>query len=141
MMKAPASAIPKLLFLSCRSVRASGARPDSEVTVTAQRSPSLESKTPVSMTTLTGEQMNAAGIDTPGAIATRMPNVEMDYAPDGLRITMRGVSNADTTEKGDPSAAFLLDGIYIARPQAQNLSFYDGTRGSAARPTGHAVRP
>jgi iron complex outermembrane receptor protein len=69
--------------------------------------------------------LNAAGLDTPAAIATRIPNVELDYATDGLRITMRGVSNADTTEKGDPSAAFLLDGIYIARPQAQNLSFYD----------------
>ena len=126
MMKAPASATPKLLFLSLSLMFAQAARAQiQEVTVTAQRSPSLESKTPVSMTTLTAEQMNAAGIDTPGAIAARVPNVEMDYAPDGLRITMRGVSNADTTEKGDPSAAFLLDGIYIARPQIQNLSFYD----------------
>jgi len=63
-------------------------------------------------------------IDSPSGTRA-LPNVELDNLADGLRITMRGVSNADTTEKGDPSAAFLLDGIYIARPQIQNLSFYD----------------
>ena len=96
-----------------------------EVTVTAQRAPSLESKTPVAMSALSAEQLAAAGIDNPAGLAARLPNVELDNAADGLRITIRGVSNADTTEKGDPSAAFLLDGIYIARPQIQNLSFYD----------------
>ncbi|WP_373996633.1 TonB-dependent receptor [Duganella sp. 1224] len=96
-----------------------------EVTVTAQRAPSLESRTPVAMTTLSAAQMIEDGIDNPAALGARLPNVELDNAADGLRITIRGVSNADTTEKGDPSAAFLLDGVYIARPQIQNLSFYD----------------
>lgn len=96
-----------------------------EVTVTAQRTPSPESRTPVAMSVLSAEQLTNAGVDQPGALSTRLPNVELDNAADGLRITIRGVSNADTTEKGDPSAAFMLDGIYIARPQIQNLSFYD----------------
>nr|WP_315249139.1 TonB-dependent receptor [uncultured Duganella sp.] len=126
MMKAPAPATPKLLMLSLSLMLAGTARAQiPEVMVTAQRSPSLESRTPVAMTTLSAEQLNQAGIDSPAAIGARLPNVELDNAADGLRITMRGVSNADTTEKGDPSAAFLLDGIYIARPQIQNLGFYD----------------
>jgi iron complex outermembrane receptor protein len=125
MMKAPASAIPKLLFLSCRCVRASGARPDSG-------------------SDGDGTTLAIAGIENAGvhdhahgrAVERRRPRYARRHRhphpqrgaglrTDGLRITMRGVSNADTTEKGDPSAAFLLDGIYIARPQAQNLSFYD----------------
>ncbi|SDF76901.1 MULTISPECIES: TonB-dependent receptor [unclassified Duganella] len=128
MVKATAPAAPKLLVLSLSlSLMLTGTvhAQLKEVVVTAQRSPSLESRTPVSMTTLSAEQLNEAGIDSPAAIGARLPNVELDNAADGLRITMRGVSNADTTEKGDPSAAFLLDGIYIARPQIQNLSFYD----------------
>lgn len=96
-----------------------------EVLVTAQRTPSVESKTPVSLTVLGGEQLIETGLDTPGDIGARVPNVEFDNATDGLRITMRGVSSSDTTGKGDPSAAFMLDGVYIARPQIQNLSFYD----------------
>ncbi|MHA4871699.1 TonB-dependent receptor [Duganella sp. PWIR1] len=126
MMTAPPSATPKLLLLSLSLLFAASARAQiQEVTVTAQRAPSLESKTPVSMSTLSAAQLTNAGIDSPADIGARLPNVELDNAPDGLRITMRGVSSADTTEKGDPSAAFLLDGIYIARPQIQNLSFYD----------------
>jgi iron complex outermembrane receptor protein len=46
----------------------------------------------------------------------------------GLQITIRGVTSSDGTEKGDPSAAFMMDGVYIARQQAQETSFYDISR-------------
>ncbi|WP_229258400.1 TonB-dependent receptor [Duganella rivi] len=125
-MKTTAQARPKLMVIPFSLMIAGTAQAQiQEVTVTAQRAPSLESKTPVSMSTLSADALTKAGIDTPGDIGARLPNVEVDNTPDGMRITMRGVSNNDATEKGDPSAAFLLDGIYIARPQIQNLSFYD----------------
>jgi iron complex outermembrane receptor protein len=126
MIKATAPSAPKLLILPLSLMLAGASHAQiQEVTVTAQRAPSLESKTPVAMTTLSADQLTEAGIDNPAGIGARLPNVELDNAADGLRITIRGISNADTTEKGDPSAAFLMDGIYIARPQIQNLSFYD----------------
>jgi iron complex outermembrane receptor protein len=96
-----------------------------EVLVTAQRTPSLESKTPVAMTALSGQQLVDAGIDRPSDLAARLPDVHLDGAADGLKITIRGVTSGDMTAKGDPSAAFMLDGIYLARPQIQDLSFYD----------------
>ncbi|MET0322127.1 MAG: TonB-dependent receptor [Duganella sp.] len=96
-----------------------------EVLVTAQRTAAPESKTPVSMTVLTAAQLADGGIANPGDLGARIPNVELDNSTDGLRITMRGVSSADTTGKGDPSAAFMLDGVVLARPQSQNLPFYD----------------
>lgn len=96
-----------------------------DVVVTAQRTSSLASKTPVALTALSGEQLQEAGIDNPASLAARLPNVQIDGAASGMRITIRGVSSADTTAKGDPSAAFMLDGIYIARPQNQNVSFFD----------------
>ncbi|MFL6657050.1 MAG: TonB-dependent receptor [Massilia sp.] len=99
--------------------------PIPEVLVTAQRSAAPASKTPVAMSVLSGDQLAAASLSTPADLGARLPSVHLDGAPDGLKITIRGVSNADTTEKGDPSAAFMLDGIYIARPQAQNVSFFD----------------
>jgi len=99
-----------------------------EVLVTAQRIAAPESRTPVAMSVLTAGQLDKLGIDNAAGIGKRLPNVHLDGAPDGLRITIRGVSNSDVTEKGDPSAAFMLDGIYIARPQAQTLSFLDVDR-------------
>ena len=99
-----------------------------EVLVTAQRIATPESQTPVAMSVLTGAQLDKLGIDNAAGIGKRLPNVHLDGAADGLRITIRGVSNSDATEKGDPSAAFMLDGIYIARPQAQTLGFLDVDR-------------
>lgn len=99
-----------------------------EVIVTAQRSSAPASKTPVAMSVLSGRQLDQLAITSPGELGARLPGVHLDAGADGLRITMRGVSNNDTTEKGDPSAAFMLDGIYIARPQAQNVSFFDLAR-------------
>jgi iron complex outermembrane receptor protein len=99
-----------------------------EIIVTAQRSAAPASKTPVSMSVLSGAQLEKAFLGTPAEIGARLPGVHMDGAADGLRITLRGVSNNDSTEKGDPSAAFMLDGIYIARPQIQNVSLYDIAR-------------
>lgn len=99
-----------------------------EVVVTAQRTQSLASKTPVALTAVSGENLRKDGIADPTSLGSRVPNLQMDTADSGLRITIRGVSSQDTTEKGDPSAAFMLDGIYIARPQVQNVSFFDVAR-------------
>ena len=124
-------ATPTLLAFAIAAVFSSTAgaqAPDAplqEIVVTAQRIPAPESRTPVSLTVLTGDQLLAQGLSTPGDLSARLPNVRIDSNFDGLRITMRGVSNTDTTEKGDPSAALMMDGIYIARPQGQNLGFYD----------------
>ncbi|MDN4051975.1 TonB-dependent receptor [Massilia sp. YIM B02763] len=96
-----------------------------EVIVTAQRTATPASKTPVAMSVLDGAQLEKAGLDTPGDIADRLPNTYLQNSYDGLRITIRGISSSDNTEKGDPSAAFMVDGIYIARPQSQNVSFHD----------------
>ena len=99
-----------------------------EVIVTAQRTAAPASKTPVAMSVLTASQLDAGGFDTPGAIAAHLSNTYLENSYDGLRITIRGVSNADVTEKGDPSAAFMVDGVYVARPQSQNATLYDVDR-------------
>ena len=99
-----------------------------EVIVTAQRTAAPESKTPVAMSVLTAADLDKIGADQPGDLAARLPNTYLENSYDGLRITIRGVSNADVTEKGDPSAAFMVDGVYVARPQGQNVALYDVER-------------
>jgi iron complex outermembrane receptor protein len=99
-----------------------------EVIVTAQRTAAPASKTPVAMSVLTAGQLDAGGFDTPGSLGARLPNTYLENSYDGLRFTIRGVSNADVTEKGDPSAAFMVDGVYVARPQSQNVTLYDVDR-------------
>ena len=97
------------------------------IMVTANRTSSMASKTAVALTSLDTESLRNAGVTNPTNLADVTPNLSIDRN-NGLQITIRGVSSSDNTEKGDPSAAFLLDGIYIARPQAQEVSFFDVSR-------------
>ncbi|MCD2519099.1 TonB-dependent receptor [Massilia sp. G4R7] len=99
-----------------------------EVLVTAQRTTSVASRTPVAISVVSGEQLRELGADNPAALGARLPNVHIDQAFSGLRVTIRGISNNDTTDKGDPSAAFMLDGVYIARPAGQTANFLDVDR-------------
>ena len=97
---------------------------EGDIVVTATRTQSLASKTPIALTAIGGEGLRDAGVSNPTQLADLVPNLSIDRG-NGLQITIRGVTSRDGTEKGDPSAAFLLDGIYIARPQAQEVSFFD----------------
>jgi iron complex outermembrane receptor protein len=97
---------------------------DHDIVVTANRVESLASKTAISLTATSAQQLQTQQITDPTRLADLVPNLNIDRA-NGLQITIRGVTSTDGTDKGDPSAAFLLDGIYIARPQAQEVSFFD----------------
>ncbi len=97
---------------------------DGDIVVTATRENTLLSKTPIAITAITGDGLRDAGITNPTQLEESVPNLSI-VRGNGLQITIRGVTSTDGTEKGDPSAAFLLDGIYLARPQAQEVSFFD----------------
>lgn len=101
---------------------------DGDIIVTANRTESLLSKTPVAISAITGEGLREAGITNPTALADQVPNISIDRNSGGLQVTIRGVTSTDVSERGDPSAAFLADGVYIARPQAQEVSFFDIAR-------------
>ena len=98
-----------------------------DIVVTATRFETLASKTPIALTAVSGEGLRTAGITNPTALGDQVPSV-MINRNNGLQITIRGVTSADGTEKGDPSAAFMADGVYIARQQAQEVSFFDISR-------------
>jgi iron complex outermembrane recepter protein len=98
---------------------------DGDIIVTATRSETLLSKTPIAMTAITGEGLRDSGITDARSLNEFVPNLAISENGDSARISIRGVTSTDLTEKGDPSAAFLIDGIYIARPIEVLTSFYD----------------
>jgi len=96
-----------------------------DIVVTATRQETLLSKTPLAITAITNEGLRDAGITDARALNDSVPNLAISENGDSARISIRGVTSTDLTEKGDPSAAFLLDGIYIARPIEVLNSFFD----------------
>lgn len=95
-----------------------------EVIVTANRRAQSLSKTPLAITAVTAEKLGNEGITNTQNLTNILPNVQ--NGPAGFSI--RGVASGDFTEKGDPSTAFNLDGVYIARVTAQSLALFDVER-------------
>jgi iron complex outermembrane receptor protein len=96
-----------------------------DIVVTATRESTLLSKTPLALTAINSEGLRDAGVTDSRSLNDLVPNLQISENGDSARISIRGVTSSDTTEKGDPSAAFLLDGVYIARPIEVLNSFYD----------------
>jgi iron complex outermembrane receptor protein len=123
MLASFASAIA-IVSSSAAFAQTGSATPDGDIIVTATRQNTLLSKTPVAITAITGDGLRDKGIANPANLGEQVPNLSIDRT-NGLQITIRGVTSTDGTEKGNPSAAFLLDGVYIARPQEADVSFLD----------------
>lgn len=95
-----------------------------EIVVTAQKRPELISKAPLSISAVTGSDLKSAGVTDALSLSTAVPTVRIEQG-NGVQITIRGVSSADGTEKGDPSAAFMVNGVYLARQQSLSGAFFD----------------
>jgi len=94
-----------------------------EITVTATRTSTLASKTPVAVTAVTSEKLASAGITNPTQLMQAVPNLVIDRGnANGLQVNIRGVTS---TGVANPSAAFLIDGIYVLEQNAQETAFYD----------------
>lgn len=96
-----------------------------EVIVTAQRIAQPASKTPLSLSVVSGDELKSAGAVNASSLTDLVPNVQIANNAGATEISIRGVSSADSTEKGDPSASFNIDGVNLARPQSAGLAFFD----------------
>jgi len=103
---------------------AADSAPAGDIVVTATREKTLLSKTPIALSAISGAALRDKGIVTPTALGEQVSGLSIDRT-NGLQITIRGVTSTDGTEKGNPSAAFYIDSIYIARPQEADISFFD----------------
>ncbi|MFZ2987598.1 TonB-dependent receptor [Ideonella sp.] len=96
-----------------------------EVIVTAQKRAQPASKTPVSLSVMGAEELKNLGAASASSLTDLTPAVQIGLNNGAMNVNIRGVTSNDNTEKGDPSAAFNLDGIYMARPQGAGLAFFD----------------
>ncbi|MEK8026902.1 TonB-dependent receptor [Pseudaquabacterium rugosum] len=99
-----------------------------EVVVTATKVATPASKTPIALSVLGGDDLKAAGVVDARALSEVSPSLQISQNTGALQINIRGVQSLDTTEKGDPSNAFHVDGMYIGRPQAQFGALLDVQR-------------
>ena len=113
-----------------------------EITVTAQKREQNLQDVGISISSFTGEQMNALGVKQSFDIAAFTPGVFIggSLAGQNTQFTIRGVTQNDFNDVVEaPNAAYLDEG-YIASSQAQTFALFDVDRVEILKPAGHPVR-
>jgi len=97
-----------------------------EIVVTSTRRAENIQDIPVTVTAISGMELNKADIFDPTTVALRVPGMTYgEFSPGQAIISLRGVSSADDGAGLDNSVALFLDGVYIGRSAAINFDMFD----------------
>jgi iron complex outermembrane receptor protein len=98
-----------------------------EILVTADRRAASIQDVPISITALSGDTLQAAGIRGTEQLSDLTPGLLVQRSVVG-KISIRGVGNENYTISGDPGVAVHTDGVYVARAAAGLFDLYDVDR-------------
>jgi outer membrane receptor protein involved in Fe transport len=102
-----------------------------EITVTAQKRAENQQKVPIAMETITGDTIKELGKTDIDQILSSVASIIINKAQDGMRVTLRGMSNDNDTFHGrqvsTPTVAVNMDGSYTNRSAAGD-NLYDVER-------------
>ena len=95
-----------------------------EVVVTAQKRAESLSDVPVSVSAVSGEKLNKAGISNMADLSEYTPNFKL--VPGGLipNVYMRGVGSG-SNQGFELSVGIFADGIHLGRPHQTRSAFMD----------------
>ena len=100
-----------------------------EVIVTARKKAENMQKTPVSVTSISGKDIEAAKLFDLRDLQSKAPNLNTPVAADGggstFQAYIRGVGQFDFGLTTDPGVGIYIDGVYLTRTIASNLEFSD----------------
>jgi len=96
-----------------------------EVTVTAERVPELEQKTPISIVTYNAADLAREGVVDMQSLAAADPSLQFNRNGGNGFLTMRGVSTSNTTEIGNPSVVVSIDDFVINQPTELDATLFD----------------
>jgi iron complex outermembrane recepter protein len=89
-----------------------------EIVVTAQRRETNLQDTPISVTAVTAQALQAQGIRTVNDLAASVPNLTSTTGPQGssdANFFVRGVGQFDVIATNDPGVGVYVDGVYLGR--------------------------
>jgi iron complex outermembrane recepter protein len=98
-----------------------------EVVVTAEKTATPLSKTPIAVSAISQEQLTNAGVLSPSDLAVATPNVQIEAFPytGALYVAIRGIVSKDWTETGDSDVGMYIDGVATPRAYGLDGAFYD----------------
>jgi iron complex outermembrane receptor protein len=107
------------------------------VVVTATRRATELRDTPISVTSVSGAELDQFRVNDVLSLSRVVPGLQVrDNAIDGqgsVDINIRGIGNSNFVETGEANVSFNIDGVYTPRPQAALQLFNDVQRVEVAR--------
>ncbi|MBP1685265.1 MAG: TonB-dependent receptor, partial [Deltaproteobacteria bacterium] len=110
---------------------AAGARVETEIeeiTVTAQKREESIQETPISVTALTAQALEARGVGNVVELAASVPNLRIVGSVGSsstTAISMRGLAQGNIDPSFSPKVGLYVDGAYIAQMKGSNLDLED----------------
>jgi iron complex outermembrane recepter protein len=100
-----------------------------EIVVTAEHRETSVQSTPIAVTALTSEALERANLETVERLVQLTPSMHYNDVVGESFLSIRGVGGEpNTTVGGDPSVAFNVDGVYVARPTSVSSVLFDVDR-------------
>jgi iron complex outermembrane receptor protein len=126
-----------LALMPVMPVQTAAAAKLEEVVVTARKREESLQRTPVSITALTADTIEAAKLFNIKDIEQLTPNLNFVVGADGsgssLQAFIRGIGQFDFAVTTDPGVGVYIDGVYLARTVGANIEFSDIERISVLR--------
>lgn len=115
---ATAAAAPAFAQATDPEAAAESAGPVGDIIVTAERRAGNLQQTPLSVTAVTAETLQAAGVAVINDLAATVPNLTSTTGPQGsadANFFVRGVGQFDFIITNDPGVGLYVDGVYLGR--------------------------
>ncbi|MET0239179.1 MAG: TonB-dependent receptor [Sphingobium sp.] len=97
------------------------ASPDTEIVVTAQRRAERSLDVPITLTTVTSDQLQAAGVNQLSDIARVSPALRFDTAAAWSQPSIRGIGTQVTNSGAGSNVGVYVDGFYSPNPLAADF--------------------
>lgn len=105
-----------------------------EITVTARRRAEPLQDTPIAVSALTGDELDAKLVSNISQVASSVPNLTFDVS-EGIggsqaasQVFIRGIGQTDFQPGTEPGVGIYLDGVYIARSVGSAFDLLDVER-------------
>ncbi|MEZ5918146.1 MAG: TonB-dependent receptor plug domain-containing protein [Parvularculaceae bacterium] len=99
-----------------------------EIVVTAQHKAERIQDVPISITAVSGDELEELSITSPVDVLSLIPNVTAQLPTSGTGFpifNIRGVTLLDFTDTNEASVATYVDGVYLGSPAIQNGQLFD----------------
>lgn len=123
---------PFLLMLSVFPAAAEAQTADAEqvleeIIVTAQKRTENAQDVPISVSAISGDNLEKAGISNLEDAAFRLPNLAFPKFSDSklASVTLRGISDPGGSAGQDPGVAVYMDEVYLGPGVGSNIDYFD----------------